>query len=818
MNQRTKTEIEIRRPYEWSGGTSHYTLTAVPITPAARRKFTLMQEDSITLVFSLTTLKDFRVGDFIEDELFTPGRYILTEEQMPKYNTTTGGYDYTLRFDADYMYWKNYLFTLVSYDSKDTTDKRMEVSWSLTDKLYTHAEQVISNLKLLGIEGWKVNVDNVSTPAEKRNEIKFISYQGSSILDALNTIVNTFECEWWVERDSEGGTICFGKCEISTTDPLQFALGDNLESVDIANNRNTYANRIFAYGGDRNVPDDYDRKLVFNITHEDSYEFNNATVRLFCDDARYIEPDMIEGVSASEAVEMIKTTTKDSASTNTTTKTIIWNSRKSNYGCSAAGAILKGTLKLNIVTNLSSGWTISVKAQVLQEDAVIAELFSDSATQQTPQYVKTFNISEEWDEQLHDISIRVTAEIQYGISSSLTVNTGTLESSVTFKQKGIAMKANLYVADDDTAYPITFNPRQLDSTDDGAKFFRFDDAIPAGFGVGTQYTLDGLDAFNVPLSYYTAIYESGVLSKVGARLIHLPLEDYPNRYIQKGDDVYSCNVVELAVQFPDIYPKMELKIAEGSVTSSVIIDETVYSDGSMERKKEKRYHFKVVQKNGGSFKFNTKYILDGNKLRGEFTAPESMSGEGFKLAGMAFDLGFDNYTQQFTIIRNEDYGMMFPNQYLFPTEGDTLFLTGWNPRAMNDLGLVADAEAKLAEKAQEYLNAIEEGQFTLTCHMMSDYPFQFVAGMQIYTSKGEPIKDAAGMWFLVKNDYKAYSLPIEGTQVTVFYDAAKTKSKTSRIIGYEFKLDMPWDSPTYVIGETQAYSRLAKIEKELTKL
>jgi hypothetical protein len=56
------------------------------------------------------------------------------------------------------------------------------------------------------------------------------------------------------------------------------------------------------------------------------------------------------------------------------------------------------------------------------------------------------------------------------------------------------------------------------------------------------------------------------------------------------------------------------------------------------------------------------------------------------------------------------------------------------------------------------------------------------------------------------------------TQVKVYHAALPGGTKTSRIIGCEYKLDMPFDSPTYIIGETEAYSRLKQIEKQLTKL
>jgi len=112
------------------------------------------------------------------------------------------------------------------------------------------------------------------------------------------------------------------------------------------------------------------------------------------------------------------------------------------------------------------------------------------------------------------------------------------------------------------------------------------------------------------------------------------------------------------------------------------------------------------------------------------------------------------------------------------------------------------AEQELATKAEEYLAAIKEGQFTFTCRMMSDIFWQYAYGG----------RNASG------NTPKTYGLLDLGAKVTISDTALPSGSKTSRIIGYEYKLDIPYDTPTYVVGETEAYSRLKQIEKKLTKI
>lgn len=40
----------------------------------------------------------------------------------------------------------------------------------------------------------------------------------------------------------------------------------------------------------------------------------------------------------------------------------------------------------------------------------------------------------------------------------------------------------------------------------------------------------------------------------------------------------------------------------------------------------------------------------------------------------------------------------------------------------------------------------------------------------------------------------------------------------SRVIGFEIKLDLPYDSPQYTIGESTAYSRISDIEGKVEEL
>ena len=113
---------------------------------------------------------------------------------------------------------------------------------------------------------------------------------------------------------------------------------------------------------------------------------------------------------------------------------------------------------------------------------------------------------------------------------------------------------------------------------------------------------------------------------------------------------------------------------------------------------------------------------------------------------------------------------------------------------------MAAAQRELRTVVDAYLAALQEGQFTFTCRMMSDIWFEYNWG-------GREV-----------DGIKTFGLLNAGAKVTITHAALPGGTKTSRVIGYEYKLDMPYDTPTYTVGETEAYSRLKQIEKQLTRL
>ena len=277
---RENSTISIYRPG------SQDAIQTVPITMSSKRVWKLMEEDSITLSFDLAVSVDFQVGDYIDDDVF--GHFTISEDPLPAdYDPSTGAYKYTLRFDADWIGWKNKIFML-PYNGV-----RKETTWDLTDTLAGHLEVVIQNLYDLGYTktvnnqtvceySYDIDTDTIDDPTKAVH----VTYSGTTILDALKTLADAYQTEFWVV----GGVIHFGKCEVGST-PIPFSMTPddgrtiNVENMVPTRNDSEYGNRFYVYGSTKNLPETYRKHLSFKVDHctGNPISFGDSTRKVFKD-------------------------------------------------------------------------------------------------------------------------------------------------------------------------------------------------------------------------------------------------------------------------------------------------------------------------------------------------------------------------------------------------------------------------------------------------------------------------------------------------------------------------------------------------------
>ena len=213
---------------------------SVSIGTGSVRRFELMKEDYVNLVFSLSDPVQLEIGDNIDYE---GSVFYVTGKTYPTFNASTGGYDYSVRFDSHYYRWKNHI---LFYDRQGNK----EASWSLTRAPEAHLSIVVSNLRSLG---FRYNGKEYQAVVDSSVDAvaKLVQYDSTNIVDALTKIAETWECEWWVEGDK----IYIGRIERG--DPVNLGIGRQVASMSRSQSQDLFATRLYAFGSTRNIPSGY---------------------------------------------------------------------------------------------------------------------------------------------------------------------------------------------------------------------------------------------------------------------------------------------------------------------------------------------------------------------------------------------------------------------------------------------------------------------------------------------------------------------------------------------------------------------------------
>lgn len=211
------------------------------------RRFALMGDDYVSLKFVVAEPLYIAIGDYIDTDF---GRFVIVSDQKPNISKTTGGYEYELKFEAPHHAWKNKISMLVYKQNVGNVEKRYrkESSWNHTADIITQAEAaIIDNLECLGMD-YRVQLHGVDEDTASKSVL--VSYDNTSIYDALTLIADAFDVEWWIV----GNIIYFGKCQFGEeTETVDLTLGENVSDMGNAKSSADFATRFYVYGSDRNL-------------------------------------------------------------------------------------------------------------------------------------------------------------------------------------------------------------------------------------------------------------------------------------------------------------------------------------------------------------------------------------------------------------------------------------------------------------------------------------------------------------------------------------------------------------------------------------
>lgn len=282
-----------------------------------------------------------------------------------------------------------------------------------------------------------------------------------------------------------------------------------------------------------------------------------------------------------------------------------------------------------------------------------------------------------------------------------------------------------------------------------------------------------------------------------------------NGYIQVSglrEDQY----VEGVTINDDIYPRNLIKTSKVTSYEKDVEDESTPEEGDFIKRTFYRVNsLSIINEDGektGDMAFRKSYILSGKNLHIVFQSG-SLNGMDFECEfnpdGVEEILKDDDgnpilkdgkeqinpKSQVFEIVANEDYGRFLPDTTLHPKEGDTFVLYNWDSTKLGDT-LVSAASNELLTDAIKDLKKSMIDPTTYTCTAEANYSYNQGRG----------------------------NLHGVGDRVNLYNKGYGDSYRASRIIGYEFCLDIPYDGAKYYVGEKPSYSRLNAMESKIEEL
>lgn len=255
-----------------------------PVTKEAIIKYVLMGDYYIELPFNLLEPTTFARGSYIT---YKGRKFEIMSTVRPEFDNKTGGYKYTLKFEAQQNHMKRFVCFWLGGDNP-------EAVFHNTTDLESFAALIVANMnKQLGGENWQVGTITVDNP----KATKLVSFNGDKCWDILNTIAETFETEWWTEENGDLVSLCFGKLDFGS--PEEFRQGNVVKNIPAKKgDDSSYGTRFYVFGSTRNLTSDYGQAPQGGETNHVS------EIRLRLPDGqRYI--DAIPGISGSDIVEQV---------------------------------------------------------------------------------------------------------------------------------------------------------------------------------------------------------------------------------------------------------------------------------------------------------------------------------------------------------------------------------------------------------------------------------------------------------------------------------------------------------------------------------
>ena len=837
-------------------------------------KCTLMQEDYIELHFNTAEPIFFPIGSKCT---WNNKEYYVTEAQQPSYEEATGGYSYTLKMEAYYRAWKLKIFKYYPEVENGTRETEFSLTAKLEEQVKVLVRCLNKDGFRCNEQEFEAKVDDKNPYFDENNVMTYSSVNYLDALSQISekwdcewwvigNVLYVGKCE-----SSKDGFV-----DINGDELTDFILGDNVVSMEGSKSTTDYATRLYAFGSDTNLPKNYgkgDAIFEFTNTHKDVDHYRYIKLNRSLYTSYFNKSDNIPNPDPVFNFEKVRLNTLLNSDTgltgisywnvNQTSSKIVLgsdtyksiplivDSNKSNktFGVNVeftCMAMVSNTRLFDVSVAVFLCGDMEGKSKSVEffgglykttVDNVISQAFylderhvtiSKSSTSQTSVTqnvylgdvtIPDFTLTEE-----QNITIRVELCIRYTGSTTNTIYFGLSNSNskfldtLTYDRNSEEMFTRVKLqylegkldGKEEEAILVTMGKYKDDLSTSYLKFDTLNvEHLKWQREEGQQFLITNIIKSKLPSYYFSTekdVQNAKTIKAISEKRLSLP-SPY---YIDSEENLPTDNIVEKVVTYDDEYPKFDRKITEVVPKSSKYIEDEEQTDIT--------YNEYYIHSAG--FTFDSEYKLDtADKLEIKFNTGA--------LAGLTFETLFNpdsapssTHHQYFKVVRQQfDGGLYLPNDAMHPEVGDEFVLLGWDASRIEELELIDNAQEHLKKRAELELKNMNIDPTTYECTMFSDYIYGRAEPTVIVDDNGNIVTDERGV--AIRTDDSQHGLDKTKSNIFQIGQRVKLHSKAffkegyrdSRILGYERKMDIPWDSPVYSVGEKAVYSKINSLER-----
>lgn len=852
---------------------------STPINEGAKRVRKLMADDYLSLPISTYEPLDIRLGDYVD--IPNEGRFCIIETQYPSVSEESNSYDYELKFEAQYRKFANKIFKFhpqsgaseCSWKLTANIEVHVEQVLKAMNALGTQSPSYYYN----GSLEWETHIDSTIDI----DVAKFISYDNINILDGISAIAETFECEWWVtDNVLHFGRCEFGDTYIEISRELNavnisrsdtnektanriYPFGST-ENLPPKYNKALIFDVTNIYGASDS---DYPNQIaIYDAQRPLTHEWFDSSLWKADEDTR----EIIYGVEESGSTSFVEND-KEGKMVN-----IALHMFPLNYASFGKNKIILKAFRpyVNASENLDGGGqfatfpTLTIRgiySYTLKDDEdreTYTEQNPLSVSKVTSSISNGYQLAMEDEEVIFEIPKTIVIDdIEREIDTISDIKIA-LDYRVKVYNKGV-VNWTIYASNDYFVWEaenvkysvqdVRLNFLNGKLQDEPIKAILDPSFADKGYAlvlsnvsseiveIGDNFVIANINEKFVPSSYYSYPPSNDDSSNEVINAIadgRLMLSKDKGNYIDAyryingekvfigeqgyddAEDMPLEEAIEDVVIFEDVKPDHTFRITnswyvmeegkdgDGNPTTTyrfffndeLFTADNQFNDSYIIEDKDLSIRFSSGKLNGMSFglaysnnytldRFPTEWVESFNNSLGDVDlflpdVDENVRLSVFKMMQSLSKGDMSNNSTCWEIIVDEESHL--PSTFYMPEVGDEFTMSGLNVSIIDEQYLPM-AEEKLYDVAFGYVKNTNLDASSYDCTMFADVMADGLA------------------------------LPI-GQRVLLKENVFFKNGRQSRVIGYEYPLDYPYDNPKYTIGEKASYSRFGDIESKLESI